>query len=502
MAFFDDYKPFRNHLRKFPLLPSLVEIWRLSLDLLYDRPLPPDYLTGRPALAHGPLNKYLYPWDLDILSRELLLNASTNGTRTLKKWSDLANTINYIRRLEDVAFTTGHDPQADVLRDLHRIAHRQWPWQIDAGAAPLMRALKVFGTEAVDRLVVQTLGMTIKQAILLGSAVSGSFLNNSGMSINQDYGVLGIPRDASIALLSRLTSTTSDLRREIVAQQRYDQDWAYGQNPLEKRPLISVDPSFPDRVLCPMPWWLMRRLSGGIFYDLVSLAEFSNPFGESFQDYVGDIIKLTCKPPRFTILPEEPYFVGQRKMHGVDWTVSDHTGHLFVEAKAKRLTVGSKVRSETAPLDRDLNIMAMAIVQHYQNIRRSLDRQTSWKPDGLPIYPLILTLEDWFFISPRVNEMLTAHIGTLLAKADVPASIVESMPYIIASAQEFEIISQLISQIGINPILSRCIEPDRQSWALLPIVRGFFKDELKNADGFLFRAEFMQLWQNIYANHQ
>jgi hypothetical protein len=337
---------------------------------------------------------------------------------------------------------------------------------------------------------------------MLGSAVSGSFLKNYGMSINQDYRVLGIARDASSALLNSVKKTTAELRWEIAAQQRYDQDWVYTQNPLEKYPLISFDPSNPDRVICPMPWWLLRRMSGGIFYDLVNLAEFSNPFGDSFQKYVGEIIKLTCKPPRVILLSEEPYFVGMRKMHGVDWIISDNTGHIFVEAKTKRLKTGSKTGAETTSLDRDLRLMAKAIVQNYQNIRHSIAGLTQWRPDGLPIYPLILTLEDWFLFSPRVNDMLTAHINTLLASAGIPASIVEEMPYIIASAHEFEIISQVIGQIGISSVLSKCIEPDRRGWALLPLASGLFRDEFRHVDGFLFRAEFDQLWPNIDAHRQ
>lgn len=280
MAFFDDYKPFRNHLRRFPLLPSLVEVWRLSLYLLHDQPLPPDYPIGRLASAREPLKKSLHPWDLDILSRELVLNASVRGPRTLAKWDDFANTINFIRRLEDAAYSSNGGEPADIMLELHRIAHWQFPWQVNSGAAPLMRALKVFGAEDVDRIVVQKLGMTMQQAMSLGTAVSGGFLRTWSMSIDQDYNVLGISRQASDAFLHSITTTTDELRRKMASQQRYDQDWAYTQNPLEEKPLINFDKVHPNHVVCPIPHWLTRRVSGGIFYDLVKFAEFSNPFGE------------------------------------------------------------------------------------------------------------------------------------------------------------------------------------------------------------------------------
>jgi hypothetical protein len=83
----------------------------------------------------------------------------------------------------------------------------------------------------------------------------------------------------------------------------------------------------------------------------VKAADFDNPFGNSFQAYVGEIVRATCKPPRFSLLAEEPYLVGSRKMHGVDWILSDATGHLFIESKTKRLTVGAKTLGDPAALD-------------------------------------------------------------------------------------------------------------------------------------------------------
>ncbi len=360
-------------MRQFPIVPSLVNIWQLSNHITYKLPLPPEYFVDKPKIVTGKLSEGFYPWDLDILSREVVLNGALWGTRSLAKWDDFANAINFMRRLDDAAYSSGGRGANDVMYELHRIAHRQFPWQVGSGAAPLMRAFKIFGAEAVERIVVQKFGMTMKQLMLLGGAVSGSFLRNYGMSIDQDYSQVGIPKEASNAFLQSITITTVALRRQMASQQSYDHDWVYAWNPLEKTPLIRFDPAYPDRVICPIPWWLLRRTSGGIFFDLVKDSGFSNPFGDAFQTYVGDIIRATCKSPDFKVLAEQPYFVGQKKMHGIDWTVSDPTGHLFIEAKTKRLTVDAKTKADTVALDGDLRVMATAVVQHYKNIQRSLD---------------------------------------------------------------------------------------------------------------------------------
>jgi hypothetical protein len=493
--FYEEYKPFRNYMRRFDLVPGLVDVWCYSLHVMEGQPLPADYAVG--ALPFKPLKEHFYPWDLDILARELVLNAGKRGDRSLRTWDHLAVAVNHIRRLDEAAYMDSGTEPSDVIFELHRIAHRQFPWQISVGMAPMMRAFKVFGEAAVDAIVVRELGMTVRQFLLLGAAVGGSFLKKWGMSTNLDYGGLGISREASDAFFRRITCTTEQLKVETAKRQSYGRDWLYTWNPLEATPLVSFDPAFPDRVLCPIPRYLIRRASAGIFYDLANSADFDHPFGDSFQAYVGEVIKATCPTPRFTALAEEPYYVGKRKMHGVDWVLSDGTGHLFIECKTKRLTLNAKTLSDSVALDRDLDVIAKAIVQHYRNIGDALDSKTRWVPDGLPIYPLVLTLEDWFIFSPRVAEMLSKHVCRLMAEAGIPKKVLVEMPYTIASAHEFEITSQVIAQVGIFSVMAKKTAPEQQGLSLLPLAKNDFKDEMRRINWRLFADDWVRMMPDM-----
>lgn len=198
MHFYDEYKPFRNYMRRFQLLPSVVDVWRYSLHVMEGQRLPSDYGAGRTAFTFKSLKEDLYPWELEILARELVLNAGTRGDRNLKRWKDLAVAVNHIRRLDDAAYAQSG---GDIIFELHRIAHRQFPWQIHIGVGPVMRAFKVFGEAAVEAIVVRELGMTTRQFLLLGAALGGHFSKQWGMSTNQDYqkrsASLGRPRPRS-----------------------------------------------------------------------------------------------------------------------------------------------------------------------------------------------------------------------------------------------------------------------------------------------------------------
>jgi hypothetical protein len=313
------------------------------------------------------------------------------------------------------------------------------------------------------------------------------------MSTKQDYAVLGINPDSSAAFFRRITSTLEELKAQTAKRQSYDRDWLYVWNPLQATPLVSFDPAFPDRVLCPIPSYLLRRASAGIFFDLVKSTDFNNPFGNSFQSYIGEVIRAFCKPPGFNVLAEKPYNVGKKKLHGADWVVSDKTGHIFIECKTKRLTISSKTLADAVALDKDLAVMAEAIVQHYKNIRHALGGESKWQPDVLPIYPMILTLEDWFIFSPRVDAMLKQHIHQKLHRAGIPLSILDEMPCTIASSHEFELAIQVIAQLTISQVMGKKTANDQRMWSLLPFIMSDFKEQVRRAQRFLFAEDWEKL---------
>jgi hypothetical protein len=471
-------------MRRFDKLSGLVSVWGYARHIIDGAPLMPGYAAGRPSTTT--LSNFLYPWDLEVLTREIILHGGTGGEKSLTRWNDLAAAINFIRRLDDHCFSPGAEP-VDMMLELHRMAHRQFPWQSGGGMAPIMRrAFKVFGRDTVESIVLRELGMTTRQFMLLGAAIAGNFQKASGMSTNQNYACLGISLESSRAFFDRVVIPIDVLRSKTAAAQSYDRNWLYSWNPLEGSPLISFDRMHPDRVICPISRYLTRRTSSGLFYDLVNASNFDNSFGNSFQSYVGEVLAATCSGAGFTVLSEEPYYIGNNRFDGLDWILSDTTGHVFIEAKTKRLTLVSRMRPDTATLGKDLLILAKAVVQHYRNIIRALEGKSRWINDGQPVHPLVLTLEDLFIITPTFSRLLHAHIVQLLDESGVSQSILDDMPYTIASVSEFEATSQILSQVGIRPVFSKKTDVVHRSWSLLPFVSHTFPTEMKNVDWRLF----------------
>ena len=76
-------------------------------------------------------------------------------------------------------------------------------------------------------------------------------------------------------------------------------------------------------------------------------SDFALPFGESFQNYVGEEMLAKSGLQRVThrfLYTKNPYITSARiKKNTVDWIVSNKKAALFVEAKTKRLRIDAKV---------------------------------------------------------------------------------------------------------------------------------------------------------------
>lgn len=117
-------------------------VWSISgstVHVMDDQPLPAEYAVNKITATTEPIKGIIHPWELDVLVKEVVLNCGKGGDRSLKIWDPLAHAINHIRRLDDACSKLGR-PE-DILLELHRIAHRQFPWQTknalgsnDAGA--------------------------------------------------------------------------------------------------------------------------------------------------------------------------------------------------------------------------------------------------------------------------------------------------------------------------------------------------------------------------------
>ena len=184
---------------------------------------------------------------------------------------------------------------------------------------------------------------------------------------------------------------------------------------------------------------------------IVSVPEFANEFGDGFQSYVGNVIEATCVPGVHWF-GEQEYLVGKARKKSVDWIVSDDDVALFLECKAKRLSLGAKLSlSDLQPLRTDIEHMAAAVVQVYRSATDYLGNAYPHFPVkvGRKIFPAVVTLENWRMFGPVMMDSLAQAVGVQLQKAGLHPELVEEMPYSIWSVEELEVGLQVMSSNSI-----------------------------------------------------
>lgn len=484
-AIFDSYKPLRNFLRQCFLEGTLVDVWQVAQHLANDSPAP-----NIPGMQPYSLHNHVFPWELPVVAREVLLHAHPRGDKRINSLAAIRKVIEPLRNThnEGSKLRLGHP--GSIFDEMLRIAHHQFPWQQGNLYSSLIRNLKTFGSPEVAAILERATGLTVRKFFFLGMALSGHFANRFGINSDQDYAQFGISRAEAQSFFARLSTTVHDYRQKLAAQQ-VDENWDYSWNPLEATPLVVLDPAFPNRLYCPVPELLLRRFSSGLYYDLVKETGFSSAFGDAFQNYVGDVLTVAFERPAFTICREEPYYVGKERHDGPDWILAGQDGNLFIECKTKRMTQAARALSGGDQLREDFGKIADAIVQNYKNVLEALEGKSKWQPNGLPAIPLVLTYEDWFMLGPVGHELLKTGVPERLAAKGLPLDLVQTMPYALMSAREFERCSSAIADAGINAFFSGKREEPYPQW-LWP---EYQQEKFPDARRIDFNVAFRSTWE-------
>ena len=230
-----------------------------------------------------------------------------------------------------------------LAREIILIAHRQFPWQRPPNEDTLLRYFKIFNTPEFEPIIQTAIGVSVAEIYTIGLALSGHFLRDFGYYLDNKIEVREISREGFNGFVSHFATDVATLRRMAAATQSYDQDYAYTFNPLRKYPLVRVSANGRNAIVAPIPTFLLRRFTDGVYYEICDAEGFSDAFGRSFQRYVGEMLDKVNQGERLNILSEQPYHVGKNRKDSVDWIVSDPSGDLLIECKTKKLRLEAKL---------------------------------------------------------------------------------------------------------------------------------------------------------------
>lgn len=480
------YKPLRNHLRKCGVYMSLAVIRAYVQNLQFNIPFPsdtevlPEYLEK----DHVQKTRLVSEWKLAALAREVIINSPEDSlaSKDFRKWDVFSGAINKVKDI-DGAIAEKHLNQGNILSELHRIAHDQFPWQIEGPNRILLtRYFRIFSAPALDPIIRRVVGLDVKTIYLVGVALLGNYLANFATAYPISIDIPGLDRDSVDKFLARFSIDFLSLKERLVEEQDISDKFFYAFSSLRAFPIIRMQYKGAEQLVCPIPTLLLWRYTAGLYYEICGEDGFDNAFGNSFQNYIGDCIQAAHSNEGIKVFPEADFMDGKAKKDSVDWIVDDGAQALFIECKAKRMTLPSKTElySSEGPMDRDLDKMADAVTQVYKTIRDYTDgKYPHYKfNENKKIYPLVVTLEDWHLFGD--NEVLGRKIKERLLLLGIPEGHLFTMPFTICSAQEFEQLIQVIQSKGVDgTVAKKLLDDEKKKWAMTTFLSSEYPQEFK-----------------------
>lgn len=249
---FDLYKPLRNHLRKVNANSALLAMWAYSENIENGKTLPPSLVLPRPF---NDLRGRLFPWQIHLMIREIILNCPTSGGAEFTARS-MSQTYNFLNAIGEEISKNRYADDADtdrVLRDLMALAHQQTTQGISLDITRILRYSRIFGDNAVGPILEKKLGLNIVECNFLILHIRSELQRTPWISSNQKLDEFGIGGDRLKVFFNWLSRSLAETRASLSKKQIYDANWAYAWNSLEERPLIFLNDTNPSEMLCPSP---------------------------------------------------------------------------------------------------------------------------------------------------------------------------------------------------------------------------------------------------------
>lgn len=437
-------------------------IWAYINYLQFDQPIPNDIEVHESVIKNKKSpSRGIYEWELSLLAREIITNGERNpdqATKSFRNWNYLANTLNKLKEFENHAWPIYGD-RKNILREIRRIAHRQFPWQSRPNSSFFLRYFKIYNNPRIKNIIEGRIGLTIQQWYTVGMAFMGAALSFPKSTVSPNISIPTISKREFDIVASFISTDLNTLRLIIEKEVNYDDEFVYTLNPLEYFPLVRID----NYYYCPVINFLAWRITSGIYFDLVDDKGFGHPFGLAFQDYLKEISTKILAPDTTKVFSEEKYYVGKKAEYSIDLILSQTDAALFVEAKTKRMRARSKSQllSDDA-MDRDLDILADDVVQAYATIEDYKKGKYSHFPysDSTRVYPLIVTMEDWFLLGEDCKA-LSEKVKHKIQGIGIPIKCTEKTPFTICSARDFEHFLQVLNSQGITEVMTNWFTPDK-----------------------------------------
>ncbi len=406
------------------------------------------------------------------------------GSQSLNtaQFSTISDLVNILRSIEDSE--SGAKLTADtVLREMHKIAHRQFEWQRNfATRERLYRFAYIYGQGVCAEFFETKHGLSISEFLKAGflifahahltpwmGAVGLEKLAISKASVEQALAIMSLSR-------TDFRSQTADLNRQLLMGS--DVPLAYLPSLLRQYPLIA-EPRFHS-FIAPLPELIIYRITVGLFYDIASGPQhLLNEANKRFEQYAQRL--LTGFYPGFQVLGSTRYGPKKATIDTPDILVlANDTVEVVLECKATKLTYVSQYSNNPVTEARkQYEQIAKGVAQLWRFFAHARIGLYNERPVSPSAVGVVLTLDAWLPMSVELqDEVIDIASGLVSKDADVVA--VDMRRVVFCPMQDLADTSIISTQAQFQRTLALASGDEFKGWSLREIRRSLDEPEIPN----------------------
>ena len=291
---------------------------------------------------------------------------------------------------------------------MHRVAYQQFPDMEEDGYVP--RSLIIYrriapslGYDAVfdfEAAFADSYGLSLDEYLRVGMQAYRWCVSKPGEPFSHgDVTPAGWKQDTAERALTLLSCDFAAFRSMLdVPDGRNSHFEPYNLNPFRKAPILLLP---GDDYLAPVPSFLLRRITHGLYYDLIELDRpgYIGLMGRAFKEYVGELLK------------------GQSELaggsDGEPWVLYNSDTAVVIETITRPFGALGRSTGDPEHLDLDLSRTG-GVVDTAKRIYEFLDDpgELSGVIEGRRIVGVVTALEDFYLANgPMIKGLVEERLN-------------------------------------------------------------------------------------------
>lgn len=253
------------------------------------------------------------PWELEQLINEYFampsFRFSDRKRLDCSKWGSFAKCVNRLKAFNNSESVKDH-PENLILQAMPRILFPQYNWQKGwVNAKRLVRYHNIYGNPKCSDFLFKATGLSASDILKYGMASYAICRGDPAARVETDFSLIDGRKEEFRNFVNHFGLSFKAFREHTLDVRRGNVISEFKRSPLAEFPIIIGNENDEPIAFIPLPDLIVRRVTEGLYYDLVGEPALRNEIGKEFEKHCFTQLEHQL-PTNQTLLGEFEYTRG------------------------------------------------------------------------------------------------------------------------------------------------------------------------------------------------